>query len=203
MLLAGTLQDWVAALGGVGPVVFGAVVLAVLAGLWTSAAIQGRRRFREELRSIVQAVEELRSGQGRGHSELLRGSRLALVADAVNRLGIDLHNAWSEAETSAQRWRAVTDATQDTAIITTDTDGDVRSFSAGASRLLGWREGEVVSQPASVLYEESAYKDLLPKLTRSSLRTQGVTTRSTMVRRDGSTFEGEVSVRLLRAWTER
>ena len=195
--MAASFQDFVSTLGGAGPVAFGALALAVLAGLWIPVLLQGRRRFREELRSIVRAVEELRSGQGRGHSELMRGSRLAILADAVNRLGIDLHNAWSEAETAAQRWRAVSDATQDTAIITTDTDGDVRSFSAGASQLLGWKQGEILSQPASVLYEENAYKDLLPKLTRSSLRTQGVTTRSTMVRRDGSTFQGEVSVRLL------
>jgi PAS domain S-box-containing protein len=83
------------------------------------------------------------------------------------------------------------------AIITTDTDGDIRSFSAGASGLTGWDEGEVVSRPAAVLFEENAYKDLLPKLARRSLRTQGVTTRSTMVRRDGSTFQAEVIVRML------
>ena len=197
MPITASFQEIVSALGAAGPLTIGALVVAALAGLWITVAVQSRRRFREELRNVVQALEELRSGKGRGHSELMQGSRLAILSDAVNRLGIDLHNTRSEAETGAQRWRTVTDATPDTAIITTDTDGDVRSFSTGASQLLGWKERELLSQPASVLFDEEAYKDLLPKLTRTSLRTQGVSTRSVMLRRDGRTFKGEVSVRLL------
>ena len=179
------------------PVLVALTMLTAIILIVSGLLIGARRRFRGEVGALVQAVEELRSGHGRGHSELPHGSRLGLVSDAINRLGIELHNTWSEAATAAERWRAVTDATKDTAIITTDTDGDVRSFSSGASHLLGWEEGEMLSRPAAVLYEESSYKELLPRLARRSLRAQGVTTRSTMVRRDGSTFQAEVSVRML------
>jgi len=48
-----------------------------------------------------------------------------------------------------------------------------------------------------VLFEEQAYKDLLPKLARRAVRTEGITVRSTLARRDGSPLEAEVSVRLL------
>ena len=194
--LAATLPELVSALD---PLLVGAgvVVLASLFVIVATAILRARRQHRDEVRAVVQALEELRSGRGRGHTPIQSASRLGLVADAVHRLGVDLHGTWTEAETAAERWRAVTDATRDTAIITTDTDGDVRSFSAGATQLTGWDEGEVVSRPAAVLFDENSYKDLLPKLARRSLRTQGVTTRSVMVRRDGSTFRAEVSVRML------
>jgi PAS domain S-box-containing protein len=106
---------------------------------------------------------------------------------------------WSEADAAGERWRALSDAAQDTAILTTDTDGDVRSFSAGASRLFGWDEHEVLARPAALIFDESSYKDLLPKLARRSLRTQGITTRSRLLRRDGESFPAEVSVRMLSA----
>jgi len=122
-----------------------------------------------------------------------------VVADSVNRLGLDLHVRWSEADSAGERWRALSDAAQDTAILTTDTDGDVRSFSAGASRLFGWDEHEVLARPAALIFDESSYKDLLPKLARRSLRTQGITTRSRLLRRDGESFPAEVSVRMLSA----
>jgi len=195
-LLVATIAELLAD-PGPGTLAVGAGVLAALLVILIATLVRRRRRFRAELRSIVQVLEELRSGQGHGHTELGSGSRLAHVADAVQRLGQDLHNTWTEAETAAERWRAVTDATRDTAIVTTDTDGDIRSFSHGAARLTGWEEGEVLSRPAAVLFDESAYKDLLPKLTRKSLRAQGVITRSSIVRRDGSTFLAEVSVRML------
>ena len=162
-----------------------------------AATWRGRRRFQDDARSIVQALEELRSGRGHGRAETRSGTALGVVADAVQRLGVEMHNTWSEAETAAERWRAVTDAERDTAIVTTDTDGDIRSFSTGAVSLTGWDEGEVLSRPAAVIFEETAYKDLLPKLTRRSLRAQGVMTRSTIVRRDGTKFPSEVSVRML------
>jgi PAS domain S-box-containing protein len=196
ILATASLAEFVSAVGPA-PLVVGSAVVIALVVIVAVAYARSRRRLLQDVRSVVQAVEELRSGRGRGHTELGERSRIGLVADAVRRLGVDLHSTWSEAETAAERWRAVTDATRDTAIITTDTDGDIRSFSAGASQLTGWDEAEVVSRPAAVLFDENAYKDLLPKLARRSLRTQGVTTRSTMVRRDGATFEAEVSVRML------
>jgi PAS domain S-box-containing protein len=202
VLTAFSVPEIVSALGPTN-LALGALVLIAIVVVMAAAWARSRRRLRQDVRSIVQALEELRSGRGRGHTELEARSRIALVADAVRRLGVELHSTWSEAETAAERWRAVTDATRDTAIITTDTDGDIRSFSAGASQLTGWDEDEVVSRPAAVLFDEHAYKDLLPKLARRSLRTQGVMTRSTMMRRDGSSFEAEVSVRMLMGSSSR
>jgi PAS domain S-box-containing protein len=200
MAAAGPLGRWWAervAAGEALPLALTAAVAIAALTLGMLSTAQRRRRLRDDLRVIVDALEGLRSGRGRGTVELASGSPLGLVADAVRRLGVELQGTWAEAEKAAERWRAVTDATRDTAIVTTDTDGDIRSFSAGASHLTGWDEGDVVARPAAMLFEENAYKDLLPKLARRSLRVEGVTTRSTMVRRDGTSVPAEVSVRLL------
>jgi PAS domain S-box-containing protein len=193
---AASLSEWLAGTKMSSVLLVAGLLLVVLIVAIVVAVARGIR-FRDELRSIVQALEQLRSGRGRGHTEVSDGSRLGLLADAVQRLGVDLHSSWTEAETAAERWRALSDATRDTAIITTDTDGDIRSFSAGATALTGWEESEMIARPAAVLFAESAYKDLLPKLTRQSLRSKGVRTRSVFTRRDGSSFEVEVVVRLL------
>lgn len=188
--------DWVGSLG-TGTLALSLAVVLSLVLLAAGSALRSRSRYRNDLRAVVRAIEELRSGRGRGSTELESTSSLSMVGDAVQRLGADLHHTWAESQTAAERWRAVTDATRDTAIITTDTDGDVRSFSAGAAQLTGWEEAEVISRPAAVLFDEHAYKDLLPKLARKSLRSKGITTRSSMMRRDGTSFDAEVSVRLL------
>jgi PAS domain S-box-containing protein len=173
------------------------VLLAALAALaaWT---LRTRRRAAQEVRLLVQALEELRSGRTRaGRPELAQASPLGLVADAVQRLGHEWHARLSEAETASARWAALGEATWDTAIVTTDTDGDIQSFSTGASRLLGWEPDEVLARPAAVLFKEESYKDLLPMLARDTLRRQGVTARSTLARRDGTSFPAEVSVRMI------
>ncbi len=185
---AGVRQFWAAVI-----VVGTVAAVSLLAAL----VLLTRRRYGREIGEIVEALEELRTGNTRRRAEVESGSPLGLVADAVHRLGHDLHHRMTEADRSAERWRALTDASRETAIITTDTDGDVRSFSAGAAELFGWEEDEVISRPAAVLFEESSYRDLLPKLARRSLRRQGITTRAALARRDGSMFQAEVLVRML------
>ena len=174
-----------------------AVVLGATSAILSYGIVRSRRRLGREAREIVQVVEELRSGKSRRRAEVGGSSPLGSVADAVNRMGHELHGRWSEAESTAERWRALIDASEDIAVITTDTDGDIRSFSTGATNLFGWDEDEVLAQPTAVIFHEDSYKDLLPMLASRSLRKQGVTTRSTLLRRDGTSFPSEIGVRLL------
>lgn len=159
--------------------------------------LRGRRRTEREVRELVQWVDDLRSGKARRPGDVDPTSPLGVLSDALGRLGHELHGRWSEAEAASERWRALIDASEEVAVITTDTDGDIRSFSRGACALFGWEEDEVASRPAAVVFEESSYKDLLPKLARRSLRAQGITTRARLRRRDGSEFEAELAVRML------
>jgi len=53
---------------------------------------------------------------------------------------------------STSTWRQIVDSAIDTAIISTDTDGLVLTWSAGASRMLGWSEEEMIGQDLARLF---------------------------------------------------
>jgi PAS domain S-box-containing protein len=63
---------------------------------------------------------------------------------------------------SALEWRQIVQSAIDTAIITTDPEGRVTSWSEGARRILGWTEEEMLGQPLERLFvEEDRRRDLL------------------------------------------
>jgi len=168
-----------------------------LAALVISVRIGSRRRWSEDIREVVVGLEDLRSGKTRQRVEIQPHSPLSLVADATNRLAQDLQVRLGESANTSERLRLVMDAFKDSAIITTDLDGDIRTFSAGAEHLLGWSEDEARSQPSSILFDETAYKEFLPKLSQRTLREQGSVARTTLNRKDGSSFPANVTVRAL------
>ncbi|MFG5408169.1 PAS domain S-box protein [Piscinibacter sakaiensis] len=53
---------------------------------------------------------------------------------------------------SAATWRQIVDSASDTAIIATDTEGRVTSWSEGARHLLGWTEAEMLGQDLERLF---------------------------------------------------
>ena len=57
-------------------------------------------------------------------------------------------------EETASTWRQLVDGAIDTAIVSTDLDGRVRTWSAGAHRILGWTESEMRGQDLSRLFTE-------------------------------------------------
>jgi PAS domain S-box-containing protein len=175
-----------------------AVALLALNALLFALLLLGRRQSRQDVRRVVQGLEELRSGRGRPRVEVDPRSPLAVAADAVNRLSHDLSLRWSEVDSAREQLRAFLDAARDYAVVGADADWDIRSFSPGASTLFGWSEDDVRTRPATILFDEDAWKELLPKLARRSVRELGVETRSVMVRRDGSTFHASLLVRQLR-----
>jgi PAS domain S-box-containing protein len=176
-------------------VALGSLVLCVVL---LALFVSGRRRLARSVREIVGVLEEMRSGPTRRRAEIERDSPLNLVADAMIRLRQDMDGRLQDARNAAERLRAVQDAVRDSAVITTDTDGDIRSFSIGASTLFGWESEEVLTKPASLLFDERSYQEFLPKLARRSLREKGIDSRAVLLRRDGESFPAEVSVRMLR-----
>ena len=176
------------------------LVLAVLAGVLFWVLLVARRRVAADVRQVVLALEELRSGDAPlRHGELDAGSPLVLVRDAVQRLGQDVAARIRQAEEAEHKLRAMGDAAVDSAIIQTDVDGDIVEFSAGAVQLFGWSRDEVLGRPSAMLFDEQAYKDFLPKLLRRSIRETGLDTRTVMAHRDGEKFTGELHVRGVRA----
>ncbi|MBW8743009.1 MAG: PAS domain S-box protein [Sphingomonas sp.] len=62
----------------------------------------------------------------------------------------------SSAADSVQAWRQIVDSAVDTAIISTDTEGRVTSWSKGAQRILGWTEADMLGQPLDRLFPDAA-----------------------------------------------
>jgi len=57
---------------------------------------------------------------------------------------------------STRAWRQIVDSAVDTAIISTDTEGRVTTWSEGAHRILGWTEAEILGHPLDRLFPDPA-----------------------------------------------
>ncbi|MEG4302992.1 PAS domain-containing protein [Microcoleus sp. D3_18a_C4] len=93
----------------------------------------------------------------------------------------------------------ILDSAKDYAIITLDTGGHVTSWNAGAQRLLGYSEAEIVGQDGRIIFtpEDSAARK--PEAERHSALTKGRGENERWhVRKDGSRFWGSGLVRPLR-----
>jgi PAS domain S-box-containing protein len=170
----------------------------ILVTLLLAVHLVSRRQHRRDLREIIETVEDLRKGRADRRAEIEPHSPYSILGDAVNRLAQDAASRWAGGDLADLGLRMLLDAAQEYAVVSTDTDGDVRSFSAAASTLFGWDEGALVGRPASALFEGMSWKEILPKLSRRSLRESGVETRALMVRRDGSSFPARVMIRQLK-----
>jgi len=56
---------------------------------------------------------------------------------------------------STRAWRQIVDSAVDTAIISTDIEGRVTSWSEGANRILGWTEKDMLGQPLDRLFPDA------------------------------------------------
>jgi len=170
-----------------------ATLVAVSVAVVVTLRLRARRR--SDLRRIVRAVEDLRGGRFPERVDVGDGSPLAWIAESVTRLGAELQRRATDGEHASERATAVLAAAEECAIFSSDDEGDVRGFSRGSASLLGWDETEVVARPLSLLFEEQAYRDLLPRLSRRALRQRALETRSTLRRHDGSTLPVDLVVR--------
>ncbi len=186
-------------IGDTSTLVVVAMGLFFLVALLVSMLVLGRRQQGREVRELAIAVEELRSGHIRRRPVIDEHSPLAMLSDALQRLGQDLSIRWREAEGANVKLRAVLDGASEIAVVATDPDWDVVGFRGGASSLFGWDEPSIRGESIARLFEEQAWKDLLPRLTRKSLREHGLDTSVTLRRRDGATFPARLAVRTLRS----
>ena len=100
---------------------------------------------------------------------------------------------------SEARYRLLVDSVKDYAIFMLDTDGRVLSWTAAATRLLGYREEEVIGTPFSVFFtEEDRAKGLPGEELAGALTTGRVVAAGWRVRKDGSLFWGEEAATLVR-----
>ena len=201
MTLAAVGIPWVDRMLGDLPSAFAFLLAVIILVSAVGALVLGllaRRSRSRESREVVRLLEEMRAGRPKARIDLDSRSPYAAIAESANRLGQDLAVRWTRGEAAHEGFEALQEAARGYAVVATDGDGDLRSFSPGAVQMFGWDEDSVVARNASLLFDETSWKDLLPKLARKNLRERGVEARALMARKDGTRFHARVHVRLLR-----
>jgi len=100
---------------------------------------------------------------------------------------------------SEERYRLLIDSLKDYAIFMLDADGRVLSWTAAATRLLGYTEQEALGTPFSVFFTENdRVKGIPAQELAGALTTGRVVAAGWRVRKDGSLFWGEEAATLVR-----
>jgi PAS domain S-box-containing protein len=91
-------------------------------------------------------------------------------------------------ELTAAQWRQIVNGATDTAIISTDRDGRVTSWSNGAQRILGWSEAEMLGEPLERLFGDpkSGRVQLSQEIADAIRHGRGGGEEGWRVRKDGS-----------------
>jgi PAS domain S-box-containing protein len=100
------------------------------------------------------------------------------------------------AEITASQWRQIVDGATETAIISTDRDGNVTSWNAGAVAIFGWSEPEVLGQSLNRIFlEEDRIARLAREIDDAIVLGRGGGEEGWRLRKDGSRFwaVGELS----------
>ena len=135
---------------------------------------------------------------------LKRGATDYVLKHRLERLGPAVRRALTETRERAERRKAeaalresermhrlTLDSVRDYAILTMDIEGRITTCNAGAERVLGYREVELLGQPATALYTAEDIRDGVPRrgLERAGARGPGDDERW-HVRKDGARFWG-------------
>ena len=95
----------------------------------------------------------------------------------------------ADAASEGELFRLLVENAQDYAIFVVDPQGMVQSWNAGAERLLGYREAEIVGRSADVFFTPEDLQRGVPQQEReTSLESSGGSADRWHVRKDGSRF---------------
>ncbi len=112
----------------------------------------------------------------------------------LNLLLQDLRGRVREAEGRSAEQEALAEGPPDLALIRTDAEWRIASFSRGAVAMTGWAREEVLDRHVEVLFAPGEWERLIPKLARRSLREAGITDTVGLERRDGRRFPAAISI---------
>jgi two-component system CheB/CheR fusion protein len=101
----------------------------------------------------------------------------------------DIRAAEKSARHSERRLRLILESARDFAILMLDTAGHITSWNAGAERIFGWAESEIVGQPAAVIFTPEDREAGVPECEmRTALRDGHALDERWQARKDGTTF---------------
>ena len=91
----------------------------------------------------------------------------------IERLREDVRRSAEAAARSEMLSRAVLDSATDYAIFTLDIEGRVSSWNAGAARVLGWAEADILGQPGEVIFTPEDVAKGVPQAEMAGTRETG------------------------------
>jgi PAS domain S-box-containing protein len=177
----------VAVAGGMGPGILAALLSAAFTGIFL---IEPKGQF-----SIANASDAA------GLIVFLSmGILISVMAGALHRLKDRERKRVEQAlRDSEDRFRQVVEGVEDYAIIMLDTQGGVASWNAGAQRIKGWSESEILGEDFSRFFPPEAVSSGRPRQLLEIAAAGGhFREEAERVRKDGSRFWADVSVTALR-----
>lgn len=151
--------------------------------------------MRSLLGDIVQTETHLRdersaiSMRRAAITEMVAGGTLLLLGGFLV-LSLLQRRRWQSAlEASEERFHALTDQISEYAVYLLDPNGEVASWNAGARRLKGYSEAEIVGKDVSVLFTPEDVRSGMPKRALAEAAEKGqCVAQCWHVRKDGSRF---------------
>ncbi|MET3665483.1 PAS domain S-box protein [Caulobacter sp. 1776] len=173
-----------AAFGGAGPALL-AIALGLVGGLASRGAGAG---WLEPTLFVLVGLLVLFAGR-----EMARLRRQSLASETRAR------ERAADAGRIAHQLNLLIDGASEYAIYMLDPRGDVRIWNAGAERLKGWTEAEVIGRHTTIFYPEDAKETGKPEADLARARDHGrFEEEDWRLRKDGSEFLAHVSITALR-----
>ena len=125
---------------------------------------------------------------------------LAMAQQLATSCGLAIENArlYSEARASEERSRLLVEAVSDYAIFMLDPHGLVTSWNAGAERIKGYRQEEIIGKPHSSFYPKEDIERGKPERVLADAAREGrYEEEGLRVRKDGSSFVAHVVITAL------
>jgi PAS domain S-box-containing protein len=150
--------------------------------------------LRRAARRMASQIEEIRRHAPIGELAPESEPGLRSLAAEINLLLRDLRARLRLVQGRSGDLQALIDGPPDLALVSTDAEWRILSFSRGAALLTGWTREEVLDHHLETLFAPGDWERILPKLSRRSLREAGITDTVRWQRRDGSSFPAHLSV---------
>lgn len=132
---------------------------------------------RQSFQSLRLIEREIESDAGRWYLMRLLPYRTAddhIDGAVITLIDItDRHHAEEAARAGEQRLRLVAQSTKDYAIIIQDSHGSIVSWNAGAERIFGYTEEEMIGQDVELIYEPNDRQALVPARERDVATREG------------------------------
>ncbi len=120
-----------------------------------------------------------------------QADEIELIRELTNRIWMRLERARSQRKLleSEERLRLIIGSIKDYAIITTDTEGIINGWNAGAANIYGYSEEEIFGQKCEILFTpEDCKKNVPAKEMQAAIERGSVEDERWHVRKDGSLF---------------